>query len=151
MAQARGLKVKAITLFALGGVSQIEGDATDAKTEFWGAIAGPIASLIIGFGCIAMAAAFRGMSVSDVMSRDCAIVNRDISLQKFVDTYVLRTGQRCFAVEDRGRFEGLITPRDVGAIPTFVGKALRCARPCDHSESCTSSPLTRRCWMRWNS
>src|SRR3974377_943840 len=55
VAQARGLKVKAITLFALGGVSQIQDDAADAKTEFWVAIAGPIASLIIGFGCLAIA------------------------------------------------------------------------------------------------
>lgn len=55
VAQARGLKVTAITLFALGGVSQIQDDATDAKTEFWIAIAGPIASLIIGFGCLAIA------------------------------------------------------------------------------------------------
>ena len=45
VAQARGLKVKAITLFALGGVSQIEEDATDAKTEFWVAIAGPVGQL----------------------------------------------------------------------------------------------------------
>ena len=246
VAQARGLKVKAITLFALGGVSQIEEDATDAKTEFWVAIAGPVASLVIGFGCIAVAAglgwhpsteprtavtavlvwlgyinvglgifnmipgfpldggrvfraivwaitknvdrstriaarvgqvvaflfivdgisrffsgagvdglwiafigwflmdaaqssyaqveiaaAFRGMRVSEVMSRDCAIVNRGVSLQEFVDTYVLRTGQRCFAVEDRGRFVGLITLRDVGAIPrdrwdsTTVREAMR--------------------------
>jgi CBS domain-containing protein len=226
------LKVKAITLFALGGVSQIEEDATDAKTEFWVAIAGPAASLVIGFGCLALAAglgwhpsteprmavtavlvwlgyinvalgifnmipgfpldggrvfraivwaitknvdrstriaarvgqvvaflfildglwkffggagfnglwiafigwflmdaakssyaqveiaaAFRGLRVSEVMSRDCAVVNHGVSLQEFVDTYVLRTGQRCFAVEDRGRFVGLITLRDVGAIP----------------------------------
>ncbi len=232
VAQARGLKVKAITLFALGGVSQIEDDATDAKTEFWVAIAGPTASLIIGFGCIALAAAlgwhppaeprtlmtavllwlgyinlglgifnlipgfpldggrvfraivwaitknadrstriaarvgqavallfilaglwsffhgagfnglwtaffgwflmdaaqssyaqvevasaFRGMRVSDVMSRDCAIVNRDMSLQEFVDTHLLRTGDRCFAVEDNGRLVGLITLRDIGAVP----------------------------------
>ena len=34
VAQARGLKVQAITLFALGGVSQIQDDATDAKMEF---------------------------------------------------------------------------------------------------------------------
>jgi Zn-dependent protease len=48
VAQKRGLKVTGITLFALGGVSQIQDDATDAKTEFLVAIAGPIASLIIG-------------------------------------------------------------------------------------------------------
>ena len=55
IAQKRGLKVKAITLFALGGVSQTEDDASDAKTEFWVAIAGPITSLVIGFGCLAIA------------------------------------------------------------------------------------------------
>jgi Zn-dependent protease/predicted transcriptional regulator len=246
VAQARGLKVKEITLFALGGVSQIEGDAPDAKTEFWVAIAGPIASVIIGFGCLAIAmglgwrrpaeprtgvtavlvwlgyinlalgafnmipgfpldggrvlrsivwaitknpdrstriaarigqvvaflfildgiweffsgagfgglwivfigwflmdaakasyaqvdtmAALRGLRVSDVMTRDCVTVNRGMSLQEFVDTYLLRTGQRCYAVEDQGRLVGLITPRDVGAIPrerwdnTTVREAMR--------------------------
>jgi Zn-dependent protease len=55
VAQARGLKVTGITLFALGGVSQIQEDASDAKTEFWVAIAGPIASLIIAFICLGIA------------------------------------------------------------------------------------------------
>jgi len=232
VAQRRGLRIRAITLFALGGVSQIEDDATDAKTEFWVAIAGPITSLMIGFGCLAIAmglgwhrstepqtavtgvlvwlgyinialalfnmipgfpldggrvlrsiiwgitknadrstriaarigqvvallfildgiwqffsgAGFgglwiafigwflmdaakasyaevgvreelRGIRVSDVMSRDCIIVNCGMSLQDFVDTYLLMTGQRCYAVEDHGRLIGLITPRDVGTVP----------------------------------
>jgi Zn-dependent protease len=232
VAQARGLKVSAITLFALGGVSQIQDDATDAKTELLVAIAGPIASLIIGFGCLGIAlglgwqrsteahaaatgvlgwlgyinialavfnmipgfpldggrvlraivwaitknadrstrvaarvgqfvafvfildgilrffsgagfgglwiafigwflmdaakasyadveitTALRGVRVSEVMSRTCAIVSPGISLQEFVNTYLLRAGERCFAVEDQGRFVGLITPRDVGNIP----------------------------------
>jgi Zn-dependent protease/CBS domain-containing protein len=246
VAQARGLKVKAITLFALGGVSQIESDATDAKTEFWVAIAGPIASLLIGFGCLANAsglgwrrpaepqtgitsvlvwlgyinvglavfnmipgfpldggrvlraivwaitknaerstriaarvgqvvaflfivdgiwqffsgagfgglwiafigwflmdaakasygqaeitAVFQGMRVSSVMSRNCVTVNRGMSLQEFVNSYLLTTGQRCYSVEDQGRLVGLITPRDVGAIPrelwdtTTVREAMR--------------------------
>ena len=232
VAQRRGLRIRAITLFALGGVSQIEDDATDAKTEFWVAFAGPITSLMIGFGCLAIAmglgwhrstepqtavtgvlvwlgyinialalfnmipgfpldggrvlrsiiwgitknadrstriaahigqvvallfildgiwqffsgAGFgglwiafigwflmdaakasyaevgvreelRGIRVSDVMSRDCIIVNCGMSLQDFVDTYLLTTGQRCYAVEDHGRLIGLITPRDVGTVP----------------------------------
>src|SRR5208337_3901365 len=246
VAQSRGLKVTGITLFALGGVSQFQDDATDAKTEFWVAIAGPIASLIIGFGCLAIAlglgwqrstepttavtgvlvwlgyinialalfnmipgfpldggrvlrsivwaitknadrstriaarvgqvvallfifdgiwqffhgagfgglwiafigwflmdaakasyaevgtaAALRGVRASEVMSRDCAIVNRGMSLQDFVDIYLLQTGQRCFAVEDQGRLVGLITPRDVAKIPrdrwdqTTVREAMR--------------------------
>jgi Zn-dependent protease/predicted transcriptional regulator len=246
VAQARGLKVMAITLFALGGVSQIQDDATDAKTELWVAIAGPIASLILGFGCLAIAlglgwqhstephnaatgvlvwlgyinialavfnmipgfpldggrvlraivwtvtknadrstriaarvgqvvaflfildgiwqffsgagfgglwiafigwflmdaakasyaevgitAALRGVRVSEVMSRDCAIVSPRMTLQEFVNSYLLRAGERCFAVEDEGHFVGLITPRDVGSIPrdrwdkTSVREAMR--------------------------
>src|SRR5581483_2470110 len=246
VAQARGLKVRAITLFALGGVSQIEDEATDAKTEFLVSIAGPVASFMIGGICLALAysmgwrvrveprtaatavlfylgdinivlglfnlipgfpldggrvlraivwaftknadratriaarvgqlvafifivvgiwqffrgqgfgglwiafigwflmdaakasyaqveiaAAFRGMRVKDVMSRDCTIVNRGMSLQEFVDTYLLKTGQRCFAVEDQGHLVGLITPRDVGTIPrdrwdvTTIREAMR--------------------------
>ena len=246
VAQSRGLKVRAITLFALGGVSQIQDDATDAKTEFWVAIAGPIASLIIGFSCLGIAlglgwqrstephtaaigvlvwlgyinialaffnmipgfpldggrvlrslvwaitknadrstriaarvgqvvaflfildgiwryfsgagfgglwiafigwflmdaakasyaevgttAELRGMRVYDVMSRDCVIVNRGMSLRDFVDIYLLKTGQRCFAVEDQGRLVGIITPRDVSNISrdrwdeTTVREAMR--------------------------
>ena len=232
VAQAHGMKVKEITLFALGGVSQIESEAPDAKTEFWMAIAGPAASLIIGFGCLALAAAlgwhpwskpqtgvtavlvwlgyinvllgvfnmipgypldggrvfraivwavtknvdrstriaarigqlvaflfifygvwsffrgagfdglwmafigwflleaaqssyaqveitaaFQGMRVSKVMSRDGAAVSPSVSLRELVDNYVLTGGQRCFAVEDGGHFMGLITLRDVGLVP----------------------------------
>jgi len=56
VAKARGLPVRSITLFALGGVAQIEKEASDAKTEFWMGIAGPITSAIIGFVCLAIAA-----------------------------------------------------------------------------------------------
>ena len=246
VAQKRGLRISAITLFALGGVSQMQDDATDAKTEFWVAIAGPITSLIIGFGCWAIAAglgwhystephtavtevlvwlgyiniglglfnmipgfpldggrvlrsiiwgitknadratriaarvgqvvavlfildgiwqffhgggfgglwiafigwylmdaakasyaeveaasALRDLRVSDIMSRECVVVNRGMSLQEFVNIYLLTTGQRCFAVEDHGQLIGLITLRDVSRIPrdrweqATVGEAMR--------------------------
>jgi Zn-dependent protease/CBS domain-containing protein len=233
VAQKRGLKVTGITLFALGGVSQIQDDATDAKTEFWVAIAGPIASVVIGLGCLGIALGFgwqrstdpqnvvtavlvwlgyinislavfnlipafpldggrvlrsiiwaitknqvratriaarigevvallfvvdgiwkyfsggglgalwiafigwflldaakasysqvkktgavvRDMRVSQLMSRGCVSVDRGMSLRELVDTYLLKTSQRCFAVTDRGRVVGLITRGDVGAIP----------------------------------
>jgi Zn-dependent protease/predicted transcriptional regulator len=247
VAQKRGLRVKAITLFALGGVSQIQDDSSDAKTEFWVAIAGPIASLVIGVGCLILAlelgwqrsaephsaatgilvwlgrinitlaifnmipafpldggrvlraivwavtkdatrstriaarvgqvaaflfildgiwnyfsgagfgglwiafigwflmdaarstsagletrpAAVQGARVSDVMSRGCIAVNPGMRLQEFVDVYLLKTAQRCFAIKDHDRLAGLITRRDVGAIPrerwgtTTVGEAMR--------------------------
>jgi Zn-dependent protease len=43
--------VRGITLFALGGISQIEKDAATPGNEFWMAIAGPAASLLIGAAC----------------------------------------------------------------------------------------------------
>src|SRR6185437_12730587 len=52
VAKSRGLRVRAITLFALGGVSQIESESPDAKSEFWIAIVGPITSAIIGIVCL---------------------------------------------------------------------------------------------------
>jgi Zn-dependent protease/CBS domain-containing protein len=55
LAKACGLKVREITLFALGGVSQIESEAPDAKSEFWIGIVGPLTSLVIGGICILIA------------------------------------------------------------------------------------------------
>ncbi|HEY6120662.1 MAG TPA: site-2 protease family protein [Pyrinomonadaceae bacterium] len=52
VAKARGLPVRSITLFALGGIAQIEKEAADAKTEFWMGIIGPITSFVIGVACL---------------------------------------------------------------------------------------------------
>src|SRR6266481_1021839 len=56
VAKARGLPVRSITLFALGGVAQIEKEASDARTEFWMGIAGPITSALIGLICLGIGA-----------------------------------------------------------------------------------------------
>src|SRR3954471_22919534 len=58
VAKLRGLPVRSITLFALGGVAQIEKEAADAKTEFWMGIIGPITSILIGLVCLGLARAF---------------------------------------------------------------------------------------------
>jgi Zn-dependent protease/predicted transcriptional regulator len=55
VAKAHGMRVRSITLFALGGVSQIESEAPDAKTELWMAIAGPLTSAAIGVSLLLIA------------------------------------------------------------------------------------------------
>ena len=55
VAKARHLPVRSITLFALGGVAQIEKEAADAKTEFWMGIVGPVTSAVIGLLCLGLA------------------------------------------------------------------------------------------------
>jgi Zn-dependent protease/CBS domain-containing protein len=51
VAKISGIPVRGITLFALGGIAQIEKDAASPAKEFWMAIAGPIASIAIGMLC----------------------------------------------------------------------------------------------------
>ncbi len=53
VAVRQGLPVRSITLFALGGVSQIEREAMTPGGEFWMAIAGPLTSFAIGGICLA--------------------------------------------------------------------------------------------------
>src|SRR6267142_5257550 len=55
VAKARRLPVRSITLFALGGVAQIEREANEASTEFLMGIAGPVASVVIGLFCLFVA------------------------------------------------------------------------------------------------
>jgi Zn-dependent protease/predicted transcriptional regulator len=228
IARARGLPVHSITLFALGGVAQIEKEASDARTEFWMGIAGPITSAVIGVICLSIAAGIgwtpahdhispwaamlgwlgvinialavfnmipgfpldggrvlraivwwitddgplatrvatrigqfiafafiivglfrffngagfdglwltfigwflldaarssyaqievierlRGVRVRDVMTNDWPIVDADTNLQTFVDEYLLRSGRRCFVVEESGRVAGIVTSHEV--------------------------------------
>ncbi len=58
VAKAPGLPVRSITLFALGGVAEIEKDPPDAKTEFWMGIFGPITSLVLGVLCLLVLVVF---------------------------------------------------------------------------------------------
>src|SRR5688572_21032267 len=231
VARARGVPVRSITLFALGGVAAMERDANEAKTEFWVGIAGLLMSVLIGFLCLGLAmaagwtpafepltppaavlvwlgyinfmlAAFnmipgypldggrvlraivwgitkdqdratriaagagqavafgfilwgllrffsgegfgglwiafigwflldaarssvlqvqvartlRGVRVADLVSPDCPVVPSATDLQSLVDDHLLRTGRRCFVVQDSGRLTGLITPAEISKV-----------------------------------
>ena len=50
------------------------------------------------------------------MADDCLRIPARTPLQIFADDYVLRSGQRCFAVEKDGQIEGLITAADLKQI-----------------------------------
>ena len=231
VAQSRNLPVRSITLFALGGVSQIERNPADARTEFRVAIVGPLTSCAIGGVCLGTAwwcgwtgatgatpvvavlvwlgyinlglgifnlipgypldggrvlrailwwktgnadqstrlaarigeavgfvfialgvtqvfggaglnglwIAFMGWfliqaaaqscrevetvpfltgrHVADLMSSECPIVDGHLDIQRFVDEEMLRSGKRCFLVEENGAFVGLITPNEIKHVP----------------------------------
>ncbi|HEY8537131.1 MAG TPA: site-2 protease family protein [Vicinamibacterales bacterium] len=57
VARSRGIPVPEITLFALGGIAHMGRDAGEPETEFWMGLAGPAASLVIGFAALGLARA----------------------------------------------------------------------------------------------
>jgi predicted transcriptional regulator len=58
----------------------------------------------------------RGVRVRDVMDNDWPVVEGDTNLQTFVDDYLLRSGKRCFMVEDKGRIVGMLTAHEVKVV-----------------------------------
>lgn len=227
VATSNNLPVKEITLFALGGVSQIEKNPTSAKLEFWMALVGPMTSGVIGAMCLLAARVLGGASskpgmamllwlgyinlalavfnmipgypldggrvlraiiwwktgdpdrstqaaartgqvvafwfialgifrffggagvaglwiafigwfllqasresyvqvglahaltsvrVADLMTRDCPTVDGWLNVQNFVEQELLRTGQRCFIVVEKGEMTGLVTLHEIKQI-----------------------------------
>jgi Zn-dependent protease/CBS domain-containing protein len=231
VARSHGLATREITLFALGGVAQIEKEPEDPRTEFWVGIVGPISSAVIGLVCLGlswlagwrigatpetpvlsmlvwlgyinlMLAAFnmipgfpldggrilraliwwknkdavrstqlaartgqfvallficlgifrffagegfgglwiafigwflmqaagasyatvtlssglKDAHVSDVMERSCEPVDGNLNVERFVEDHLLRSGRRCFVIEQQGEIAGLITPHEIKAL-----------------------------------
>lgn len=61
----------------------------------------------------------------DLMSRDCSLIDADITLRQFVDDHILRSSQRCFIVVDRGLTVGLITAQDVRSVDRSHWETMR--------------------------
>jgi Zn-dependent protease/CBS domain-containing protein len=56
VARRHGLRIRGITLFLFGGVAEMADEPPTPKSEFWMAIAGPVASLLLGLAFSAAAA-----------------------------------------------------------------------------------------------
>ena len=59
----------------------------------------------------------RGVTVEQVMTRDCARVPRALPLDRLVEEEVLARGHRCFFVASDGHLDGLLTLHEVRAVP----------------------------------
>src|SRR5215467_1287040 len=99
VAKSRGLNVHAITLFALGGVSQIESEPADAKSEFWIAIVGPLTSLVIGVICLAITRLLPGAAAAEAPTVTAAVllwlgyINIALALFNMIPGYPLDGGR----------------------------------------------------------
>ncbi len=99
VAKANGLRVSAITLFALGGVSQIESESPSAKTEFWIAIVGPLTSAVLGLIFLLLARAIGAPSGHQATSPVAAVcqwlgyINLGLAAFNMVPGYPLDGGR----------------------------------------------------------
>lgn len=59
----------------------------------------------------------RGVTVAQAMTRECARVRSDWTLERIVEEEVLGAGRRCFVVADDGQFRGLLTVHEMKAVP----------------------------------
>lgn len=59
----------------------------------------------------------RGVTVAQVMSRECPLVPSQLSLSQLVEDYVLTGGQRCFLVQGEAQLPGILTLRDIAQVP----------------------------------
>lgn len=95
VAESNHLPVREITLFALGGVSQIEQNPTSAKVEFWMAFVGPLTSAVIGGICLGLGRALGGGSASPgvVMLVWLGYINLTLAVFNLVPGYPLDGGR----------------------------------------------------------
>jgi len=65
------------------------------------------------YASVTLTAGLNGVRVSDVMSRDCIPVDGNMNVERFVEEHLLRSGRRCFVIEQGGEMVGLVTPHEV--------------------------------------
>ena len=94
MARRFGLKVGAITLFVFGGIAELTEDPHDPKSEFWIALAGPLATLAIAGACALSASLLTGGALPvRMVLEQLAQLNITMLLFNLVPAYPLDGGR----------------------------------------------------------
>jgi Zn-dependent protease/predicted transcriptional regulator len=104
-------------LFILGGVYLVF--TGDLFNGIWLALIGWFleSSAAGSYNLLLMQDMLKGHIAAEIMSRDCQMIPSDITLEKLVNEYIMKSGRRCFPVVSQGQVEGLISLRDVQKVP----------------------------------
>ena len=73
----------------------------------------PDASRIGQLQSVALTEGLKGVQVRDIMTSDCVTLDGNMNVEQFVENYLLRSGRRCFVVQQNGEISGLVTPHEI--------------------------------------
>lgn len=95
VARGFGLPIGGITLFIFGGVAELQDEPKTPRAEFWVAIAGPIASVLIAAVCYlgALAANAMGWAEARTVLSFLAVINTVLALFNLVPAFPLDGGR----------------------------------------------------------
>jgi Zn-dependent protease/CBS domain-containing protein len=93
VAKAKGLKVRSITLFLFGGVSNLSGEARRPGAEFQIAIVGPITSFGVAGVALLVAVSVNGYPPIEATARYLALINAALALFNLVPGFPLDGGR----------------------------------------------------------
>ncbi len=122
MAQKYGLKVKEIELYLFGGVSKIEEEPRTPKSEMIISIVGPLSSLVIGLGLLALF--FLPINIPSIMSVTflySGISNIGLSIFNLFPAFPIDGGRILRAFLWKRRNDLLSATKTASKIGTFIG------------------------------
>jgi Zn-dependent protease len=95
VARGFGLPVGGITLFIFGGVAELQDEPQTPRTEFWVAIAGPIASVLIAVLCYFTALGSAGLALAQAATvfAFLAYINTVLALFNLIPAFPLDGGR----------------------------------------------------------
>lgn len=59
----------------------------------------------------------QGHTAGEIMTRECAVIGPDITVERLVNENIMTSGRRCFPVVDNDSLQGLVTLDNVRAVP----------------------------------
>lgn len=66
---------------------------------------------------LALQQMLQGHAVSEAMTRECITIQQSLNLDELVGEHILPTGSQCFVIADGNHVKGLITLKEIKAIP----------------------------------
>jgi Zn-dependent protease/CBS domain-containing protein len=87
-----------------------------------------------------------GHKVSEMMTRDCAQIPDDLTLQELVENHILTAGHRCFVVSHGDKAVGLVTLSEIKKVPRSSWPTTYVTQVMIPADKLVSTPANAEAW-----